>query len=101
MSVRDQIGSAGIGMERINIIRCGHDNDHRALRAALDVKRLGVHVTCDCSVEVQVARQVGCVARCEYRIDIMAVPGKIIVFLGNVDLRVCRKERSPQKNNDE
>ena len=82
--------------------------------AALDVKRLGVHVACDCAVEVRVAREIRSVARRKRGIDIVAVPGKIIIFLGDVDLRaarnasrsdcghgVCRKERSPQKNNDE
>src|SRR5207248_4860871 len=33
------------------------------------------------------------------RIDEKAVAGKIIVFLGDVHLRVCRKNRTPQAGN--
>src|SRR5437870_8923803 len=46
---------AGIGMERVHIVRFGDRNDHCPVWTALDVKRLGVHVTGDCSVEVHVA----------------------------------------------
>ena len=35
---------AGRGIKRINIIRCGNSNNHRSVRAALDVKRLRVNV---------------------------------------------------------
>src|ERR1044072_3199569 len=35
----------GIGMQRVHIVRCGHDNDHRAVWTALDIERLRVNVT--------------------------------------------------------
>ena len=69
-------------MKRINIIRCGHDNDHRAVWTALDVKRLGVHVARDGSVEVHVASQIGCVGRRERGVDIDGRPGKDYCFSG-------------------
>ena len=59
ISVRDQITVPVVGIERINIVRFRHRNDHRPIRAALDVKRLGVNVAGDRAVKVQVARQVG------------------------------------------
>ena len=49
---------AGNGVERINIIRFGDGNDHRAVWAALDVKRLRVNVAEDRAVKVQVADQI-------------------------------------------
>ena len=91
---------AGVGMKRVNIIRFGHRNYHWAVWTALDIKRLCINVTRDCSVEVQVARQVSRVARRERGVDIEAVPGRMMMFLGNVDLRVCWTNRGPQKNND-
>src|SRR4029453_6616931 len=92
--------AARCSVERIHIIRCGHYNDHWPVWTALDVERLGVHVAHDGSFKVQVASQVSRVARRERRIDVETVPGKVIVFLGDVDLRVCRKDGRPQKNND-
>ena len=56
-----------------------------------------MNIARDCAVEVQVAREDSCVARRERGIDIEAVPGKIIVFLGDVDLRVRREERRSNK----
>ena len=56
ISVRDQIGRPVVGIKRINIIRFGDGNDHRPVRAALDVKRLRVNVAHDRAIEVEVAR---------------------------------------------
>ena len=47
---------AGRGVERINIVRFRDGNDHWPVRAALDVKRLGVNVAGDRAIEVEVAR---------------------------------------------
>jgi hypothetical protein len=93
---------ASRGIESINVIRFGYGNDHwRALRHALDVKWLGVNVADDRAAKVQIARKVRRVARRERGIDIEVVSGRIVVFLGDVDLRARRKDRVPQKNNNE
>ena len=42
----------GRRVERINIIRCGNSNDHRAVRPALDVKRLRMNVADDRAIKV-------------------------------------------------
>ena len=47
---------AGRGVERINIVRLGYANDHRPIRAALDVQGLSVDVAGNRAVKVQVAR---------------------------------------------
>ena len=88
-------------VERINIIRCGHGNDHWAPRTALDIKRLGVNIAHDCAVKVQVARDASSGRWRECRIDIKTVAGKIVVFLNHVDLGVCWKNHAPQTGNDE
>ena len=76
-------------IERINVIRFGNRNDHRPIRAAFDVKWLGVNIAGDRPVKVQVTRQVCCRGRRERSVNVNAVPGRIIVFLGDVNLRVC------------
>src|SRR5438874_13824077 len=43
---------AGIRMERIHIIRCGHNNNHWAVWAALNIERLGVHIARDGPIKV-------------------------------------------------
>src|SRR5258707_13938980 len=43
---------AGTGVKRINIIRCSNSNDHWAVRAALDVKRLRMNVADDRAIKV-------------------------------------------------
>ena len=63
-------------------------NNHRAVRAALDVKRLRMNVADDGPIEVQIANQIGRVARRERGIDIKTIPRRIIVFLRDVDLRI-------------
>ena len=65
--------------------------------AAVDIERLGMNIAHDCGVKGQVASQVGRISGREY--GIMQRPSReMIVFLGNVDLRVCRQDRRPQKN---
>ena len=55
-TLRSQMNGAVEGVECIDVIRFGGDNDHRAAAwAALDVKRLRVNVADDCAVEIQVA----------------------------------------------
>ena len=51
--------------------------------------------------EVCVTPQIGRVGGRESRIDVKAIAGKIVVFLSDVDPRVYRKDRSPQKGNAE
>ena len=80
---------AGGGVERINIIRFGYGNDHRPIRSAFDVKGLGVNIAGDRAVEVQVTRQVCCRGRRERSVNVNAVAGRVVVFLRDVDLRVC------------
>jgi hypothetical protein len=75
------------GVERINIIRRSQGNDHRAVWTALDVQRLGMNIAHNRAIKVQVAGEVGRVARREGRIDVQAISGKIVVFLGDVNLR--------------
>jgi hypothetical protein len=60
-----------------------------------------VNVAHDCAVKVQVARQVGRVGWRERRIDIEPIARKVVIFLGNVHLRGCWKNRAPQESNDE
>ena len=84
------------GVERIHIIRFGHRNDHWAAWTALDVKRLRINVAYDRTVKIHVARQVRRSRLREGRIDIKAITRTIVVILGNVDLRVCWKNRAPQ-----
>ena len=85
------------GIKRINIIRFGDSNDHRPVRTALDVKRLRVNVARDRAIEVQVARQIGRVARRKCGIDVNAVAGRIVVLLRDVDLRIGRQSGSAAK----
>jgi len=54
-----------------------------------------VNIAYNCAVEAYVARQVRRVGRRKRGVDIMAVSRRIIVFLGDVDLRACRKDCSP------
>ena len=77
------------GVERINVVRFRDRNDHRPVRPALDVKWLGVNVAGDGAVEVQVARQVRCGGKRERSVNVNAVPGRIVVFLRDVNLRVA------------
>ena len=76
------------GVERINVIGFGDRYDHRPIRAALDVKWLGVNIAGDRAVKVQVTRQVCCRGRRKRSVNVNAVPGRIVVFLCDVDLRV-------------
>lgn len=46
------------GIKSINGIRFGHGNNHRAVRAAIDVKRLRVDIAGDRAVETKIPRQV-------------------------------------------
>ena len=43
---------AACGVKRVNIIRCGNSNNHRAVRTALDVKRLRMNVADDRAIKV-------------------------------------------------
>src|SRR5438128_7029691 len=61
------------GVERIDVVRFGHGNDHWTVRSALDVKRLGVNVAYNCAVKIQVTRQVSGRRRSKARIDVKAV----------------------------
>ncbi len=90
---------AGGGIERINIIRSGHDDDHRSVRAALDVERLSVNVPHDRAIKVQVSRELGRVLRCECGIDIQAVPRWIVIFLRDVNLRARTRHDTTQAEN--
>jgi hypothetical protein len=88
--------SATKGVERINIIRLGHYNDHSpAIGAALDVQRLCVNIARNRAIEVQVASHTCRGRRCECRIDVKAIARKIILLLSNIDLSVYRKNRTP------
>ena len=88
------------GVKRINIIRCGNSNNHRSVRAALDVKRLRVNIAHDRPVEIRVADQIGGVARRERWIDIVAVPRSIIIFLRDVDLPTCSRHNTGQRGHE-
>src|SRR4030081_2599126 len=79
-------------MERVHIVRFGHRNEHRPVWAALDVKRLRIYMPRDCSVEIQIASQVGCVRWRERRIDVKAITRKMVVLLSDVDLRAGWKD---------
>ena len=60
-----------------------------------------MNIARDCAIKVQVAREIASVRWREPGIDIEAVPGKIIIFLGNVDLlRVRWKNCAPQTCSD-
>ena len=100
MSVRCQITAPVAGVERINIIRCGNSNDHRPVRPALDVKRLRMNVAHDRAIKVQIADQIGRIARRKCGIDIKTVPGRIIVFLRDVDLRAGTRNDSAQREHE-
>ena len=88
------------GVERIDVVRFGHGNDHWTVRSALDVKRLGVNVAYNCAVKIQITRQVSGRRRSKARIDVKAVPGRIVVLLHDVDLRAYRKSRPTQACGD-
>ncbi len=88
------------GIKRINVVRFGHRNDHRSVRAALDVKRLSVNVAGDRAIEVEIACQVGRGRRRKRRIDVNAVAGRIVVLLGDVDLRARTRSDTAQANNE-
>ena len=87
-------------MKRVDIIRSGNDNNHRAVRAALDVEWLRVNVARDRPIEVQVADQIGRIARRECGIDIKTIPRGIIVFLRDVELRVGSQNGSAANSNE-
>jgi hypothetical protein len=91
---------ARIGVERINIIRCRNNDDHRSVRTALDVKRLRMNVADDCAIKVQVTDQISRIARRECWIDIQTVPRRIIVLLGDVDLCIGRQGGSAANSNE-
>ena len=88
------------GVERINVIRCGNSNDHRAVRPAFDVKRLCMNVAHDRAIKVQIADQIGRIARRKCGIDIKTVAGRIIVLLRDVDLRIGRQSGSAANSNE-
>src|SRR6266705_4542767 len=69
------------GVERINVVRFGHGNDHWPVRSALNIKRLGVNVAYNCAVKIQVSRQVSRRGRRKARIAVNAVAGRIVVLL--------------------
>src|SRR5881296_1171885 len=64
---------AGIGAQRVNIVRFGHGNNHWPVRSALDVKRLGVNVAYNCAVKVQITLEVSGGRGRKGRIDVNAV----------------------------
>src|SRR5438128_9343025 len=88
------------GVERINIVRFGHSNDHCPVRAAFDVQWLSINVAYDRAVEAKVPRQISSSGRRKCRIDVNAVARRIVVLLRHVDLRICRKNRAPQAGNE-
>src|SRR5947207_5081910 len=88
------------GVERINVVRFGHGNDHWTVRSALDVKRLGLNVAYNCAIKVQITQEVSGGRGREGRIDVNAVPGRIVVLLRDVDLRAYRKSCPPQACSD-
>src|SRR5437588_2826071 len=88
------------GVERINVVRFCYGNHHWPIRSALDVKRLGINVAYDCAVKVQVTHEVSGGRGREGRIDVNAVPGRIVVLLRDVDLRAYRKSRPTQACGD-
>jgi len=47
--------SLGDRIQRVNIVRFGYCNNRRAVRAILDIERLGVNIAGDRSVDVQVS----------------------------------------------
>src|SRR5438128_11574975 len=87
-------------MKRINVIRSSDDNNHRAARAAFDVKRLCVHVARDGPIEVQVADQLARVGRRERWIDINAIPRRIVVLLSNVNLCISTRDENAEREHD-
>ena len=88
------------GIERIYVIRFRRHNDHRfAAGPALDVKRLGVNVATNCTVEGQVARQFRGSAWGERGINVKAVPRIVIVKLSHVHLCVRWSSYARQPNN--
>ena len=91
ISVRCQITEPRCRVKRINIVRFGHRNDHRPIRTALDVKRLRMNGADDRAIKVQIADQIGRVARRESGIDVKTVARRIVVLLRDVDLRIACK----------
>ena len=59
-----------------------------------------MNVAHDRAIKVQIADQIGRVARRERGIDIKTVPGRIIVFLRDVDLRIGYAQRAAQRENE-
>src|SRR4029077_14812356 len=91
---------AGRGVERINSIRFGYGNGHRAIWTAFDVKGLSINVAYDRAIEAKVARQVRRGGRRKGRIDVNAVAGRIVVFLGDVDLRTRTRNETAQREHE-
>src|SRR5438067_12548004 len=91
---------AGIGAQRINVVRFCYGNDHWTVRSALNVKRLGVNVAHNCAVKVQVTQEVSGGRGRKGRVDVNAVAGRIVVLLRDVDLRAYRKSRPTQACGD-
>ena len=80
---------AGRSIQRINIIRFGHGNDHRTIGTALDVKRLGVHVAGNRAVKAQITRQVRGRRGRKRRVDVNTVAGSVVVLLRDIDLNLA------------
>src|SRR5262249_58951856 len=60
--------------------------------------RLRVDVTDDCAAKVHVTRKIGGCGGRKSRVNVKAIPRRMIVMLGNVHLRVCRRNCTPEAN---
>jgi hypothetical protein len=82
-------------IERINIVRFGHHNNHRpAAGGVLDVKGLGVNVTRNRPIKAQDAPKTSGGGLCERSIVVKTVTRVVVVMLGNVDQRIRGNDRS-------
>ena len=76
---------ASNSVERVNIVRLSHGNDHWAGGTVLNVKWLGVNIACNRAVKICVPRQISGVRRRECGIDVKTVTRIVVVMLGDVD----------------
>lgn len=75
------------GVERINIVRFGHSDDHGAsARPTLNVERLGIDVAADRALEVHVALERGSGGEGERWINLKSVARIVVVMFGDIDV---------------
>ena len=91
---------AGRCIECIDIVRFGHSNNHRPARAAFDIKWLSVNIAGNRAIEVEVAREVWSRGKVKRRIDVNAVPRRIVMLLRDVYLCHRPRQHGPQTGNE-